>query len=71
MHKHKVDRPEDCLRIVAQVNKLGYDCTLMEAEEMWNKYSDKVEAGWIGLPDTEEDLAEILKLELTPPGDNL
>ena len=71
MHKHKVEHPGDCIRIVVQVNNLGYDETLMEAEELWSKYSDKVEAGWIRLPDTDEELLEILKLELTPPGDNL
>lgn len=48
--------PDDCIRIVIQMNQLGYDCTLREAQELWEDYSDSCCAEWLILPTSNEEL---------------
>lgn len=51
--------PEDCKRIVETAYQLGYDCTLKQAEELWEKHSDDHCAGWLGFLDREEVVSAI------------
>ncbi len=42
--------PEDTKHIVKVLAERGYEATELEAEELWEKYSDSMAAGWMGLP---------------------
>ncbi len=46
----------DCERIVACALSNGYVMTLREAEKAWDEYSESFAAGWMNLPDDDEDL---------------
>jgi len=41
--------PDDCKTICKRAVDLGYDCTLKQAEELWEAYSDHVCASWLGI----------------------
>lgn len=57
---NKVEYPEDCIRIRNCLNIIGYDASLIDAENLWNKHSDDVCANWLYLPKTDEELLNIL-----------
>lgn len=52
----------DIRRMVAVVAQQGArPITADEAEYAWDAYSDSFCAGWMGLPDSDDDLFSILK----------
>ena len=58
----KVRYSKDCIRIKNIAEKLGYDCSLREAEELWETYSeDKYCAGWLILPEEDEQIIEAIE----------
>jgi transposase-like protein len=44
---HKVEYPEDCIKVRNILNEMGYDVSLKEAEEIWQWFSSDREAGWL------------------------
>ena len=56
--------PEDCVRIVKALLDVGYVITPYEAEMLWSTYSDRVDAGWLFLPDTDEEIVAAVRTYL-------
>ena len=54
----KVDDIEDCLKIRKFLMNRGYDCTLKQAEDIWQQVSDDFCASWLCVPDSEEEFWE-------------
>jgi hypothetical protein len=54
--------PEDCRRIVEVAGAAGYSVSPWEAEAIWDAYSDSMAAGWMGLPDDDNRLLDIVKM---------
>ena len=52
---------EDVERIQQVMVSKGYYCTLKMSASMWDEYSDIYCAGWLGLPESDEELFNILK----------
>jgi hypothetical protein len=50
----------DCQRIQRVLRAKGYEVSLHECEEMWESYSDGYCAGWMILPDTDQEIADAL-----------
>ena len=50
----------DIMRIINVCAKHNVEITPDEAEELWNIYSDDYCAQWLGLPDSDEHLFEII-----------
>lgn len=53
--------PEDCYaedtkRIRDVVRAKGYQCSLEQAKALWSEYSDSMAAGWLHLPDDDDEL---------------
>lgn len=57
----------DCLRILKAFRRYGfYDVNLVDCEDMWSDYSDTLAAGWLGLPETDEEILRILVIDFNP-----
>lgn len=54
----------DCKRIQEVLRNNGYILSLYDCERIWNEYSTMVNVGWMGLPDDDYDLWNILKNRL-------
>ena len=53
---------EDCEKIKAALVNNGYaNAGLSDAVFLWSDYSDTYAAGWLGLPDTEEEIFDCVK----------
>lgn len=52
----KIRYPEDCERIQRVAKEHGEEITLTEAHYIWDDYSDLYSAGWLCLPDSDDDL---------------
>lgn len=52
--------PEDIIRIKNVMKTKGVELTTEEADELWNIHSDDYCAQWLGLPDDDEKLVEII-----------
>ncbi len=46
----------DCERIQAICAARDYDVSITDADALWSKFSDSLCAGWLGLPDDDEDV---------------
>ena len=57
----KIDYPEDCLRIRNVLFVHGYIASFTECEELWAEYSNDLCAGWIFLPEEDDDIWRILE----------
>jgi hypothetical protein len=52
---------DDCQRIQAiALERHGLEISLAEAQELWDDYSDKFCAGWLFLPDSDNELSDII-----------
>lgn len=51
---------EDVKRIVEVMKKRDIEVTPTEAEDIWDLYSDDCFAQWLGLPDDDEQLFNII-----------
>jgi hypothetical protein len=47
---------DDIARIVQVALKHGYSLTMRQAEDVWEKYSESMFAGWMVLPDDDDKL---------------
>ena len=56
-----IDYPHDCQRIRQVLLENGYVASLQECEIMWRTYSQSMAAEWMGLPDDDDRLYEILE----------
>lgn len=52
---------DDVKTIRAAIVKNGYFCTLEEASDIWDKYSDNYCASWLMLPKDNESIMAIIK----------
>ena len=52
--------PEDIIRIKKVMRDKGIELTTKEVDDLWGIYSDECFAQWLGLPDDDEKLAEII-----------
>lgn len=48
--------PNDVKRIQKILADRGYEASPMECEALWDKYSDSMAAGWMGLSDDDEEV---------------
>lgn len=53
-------RREDVIRIRKALWDGGMNTYLVDAYYMWGEYSDSLSAGWIILPETDEEIFNIL-----------
>lgn len=56
----EVRYPGDVARIQRVAMAHGFVLTPMQAEQVWDLYSDSMAAGWMGLPESDEELWEII-----------
>jgi hypothetical protein len=66
MKRIKIVRDEhrfesDIHRIIAVLGTHGYDCTYEQAEELWDRYSASMCAGWMMLPTNDDDLVSCVR----------
>lgn len=47
---------EDVFRLCEVLKCHGYSADLEDCEDLWNDYSDMRAAGWLGMPDDDEEL---------------
>lgn len=48
--KKKYEYPEDVMAIRNAINHMGFDVSLDESFQLWEKYSDSMAAGWMNVP---------------------
>ena len=66
MIKERVWNVEDCKRLQAiALDKLGAELTLIEAQLVWTVYSEEMCAGWLYLPNSDNEIAEIMSSYIT------
>lgn len=46
----------DIRRIQAVVQAHGYECSVAQARKLWDMYSDSMAAGWMILPESDDDI---------------
>ncbi len=62
LSEYREEDREDCEKIKAALFKNGYvNAGLSDACWLWSEYSDSYAAGWLGLPDTDEEIFECVK----------
>lgn len=49
----------DCQRIRKIARELGYEISMLQAQQLWKNYSATYSAGWLELP-PDDELKEIL-----------
>jgi hypothetical protein len=54
----------DVKRIQQVLKNNGYSSLLKDCGDLWDEYSETWCAGWLGLPETDEELWEILESKL-------
>lgn len=52
---------EDCKRIQGILERHNTEATLSECQDLWQDHSSKLCASWIILPESDEDIWEILE----------
>lgn len=57
----RVRHPEDARRIADAMLAAGYEVTLYDAEWMWGEYSESFAASFLGLPDDDAEIVELLR----------
>lgn len=53
-------RPDAAERLVRVAATAGVICSKLEAVTFWQHYSEQHDAGWLGLPASDAELAEII-----------
>lgn len=56
----------DCQRMVQVMAQHGYYATEEQVRRMWDKYSDSMAAGWLHLPEDDEQLFMDLSYHFEP-----
>ena len=56
-HRHL----EDVYKLRDVISRNGYECDLNDAANLWEEYSEARFAGWLGFPDSEKELWNILE----------
>lgn len=51
---------DDVKRIQVVLLKNGYDADLQSCASIWEDYSDSYAAGWLGLPESDDELFTII-----------
>lgn len=51
-----VDRPHEAQEIVDRLAAMGYEISLRDAHDAWEANSEAMAAGWLTLPESDEDL---------------
>ena len=54
------DYPEDVKRIQQAFHKIDYHASEVVCEWAWQQYSDSVDAGWINLPSSDEEIRQLV-----------
>jgi hypothetical protein len=52
--------PDDTQTIVRVIRAKGYECSPEQARELWQQYSRSFAAGWLVLPEDDEELFTIV-----------
>ena len=52
--------PEDIMRIRKVMKDRGIEITIAEADSLWSSHSDEWCAGWLVLPDDDNELARLI-----------
>ena len=50
--------PEDLERIQRILKERDYNATYEQCEQLWSAYSESMAAGWMGLPEDDEEVFE-------------
>lgn len=54
----------DCERIVEVLEKNGYQASITDAQTLWEKHSEMYEAGWLHLPEDDDDIWRAVKYHI-------
>lgn len=57
--------PADCDRICRVLGSYGIVVSLHDAERMWGEYSESLCAGWLILPESDEEIFETLTIPVS------
>ena len=60
----KLDYPKDCIRVAKVALDNGYYITPTEAQVLWGEYSDSRCAGWIMMPNDDEEIWQNIRYYL-------
>jgi len=58
--------PEDTKRIQRILAKKGYEASLVECDTMWKEYSKNMAAGWMSLPEKDDEVFEMVSQYFVP-----
>ena len=56
--EHFRNHEHDCHRLKRILREHGWDASLQECYQLWDKRSNAVEAGWLFFPDSDEEVFE-------------
>ena len=59
-NKREVLYLDDCERVQTALRGVGIDRTLLQIERIWQAYSNESCAGWLHLPENDEDILSVL-----------
>lgn len=59
--------PEDIARIIRILAERGHTLTPKQAADAWEAYSETYFAGWLVLPEKDEDVASLILLYVNQP----
>ncbi len=58
---HRDEYLSDKETICAALKRAGYRCSVGQAGLMWDAYSDSMAAGWMGVPDDDEEILACIR----------
>ena len=58
--EHGARYRDDIIRIKAILISKGYEATLTIAEQLWQRYSDSMCAGWAFMPEDDDDVFDCI-----------
>lgn len=56
--------PEDLARIQKVLADRGYEADPRTCADLWSRYSDSMAAGWMTLPDTDDEVFGCMSLDI-------
>lgn len=55
---------DDVMRIVRILKERGIECAPLDAQFLWEEYSESMAAGWMTLPDADDEVHGCISLAL-------
>jgi hypothetical protein len=62
--KREIEYPDDVKRIQKVLFDNGYSATANQCVVLWERYSESMAAGWMNLPEKDEDIFEYISYDI-------